>query len=134
MNTIEITNPFAIVRPAVEAPIARNFEKELFLELQACWKAAAKAKTITSSSIAAWAIIRGANPKKGFAPITNAVKLANGASPWAAFDEAIGSCSRCSGSALAPWAELLGKQGAAYKGWQWSGSHPLLALLATAKA
>lgn len=118
---------------AQKAPVPRNFEPELFAQLSAAWKAAAKAKSIDAASIAAWAIIRGADPKKGFTPITNPAKLANGAQPWAARDGALSCCGRLGCAALAPWAALLAEQGASSNGWQWSGTHPLLALLRQAK-
>lgn len=116
------------------APIAeRPLSPEAFAEVKAAWKDAARRKALSSSSIALWAIIRGADPAKGFSPVTNPTKLANGQAPWAARDSALLACGRLSGDALAPWAELLLKSGAVPGRFSWSpwtGSHPLLSLAA----
>lgn len=118
-----------------QAPVAseRNFSPEAFAEIRLAWKDAARRKAITSASIALWAIIRGADPAKGFTPVANATKLANGQDPWAAKKAALLACERLSPEALAPWAELLLKSGAApgkFSWSPWSGSHPLLAFAA----
>lgn len=136
MNTATLTNTTPSIQAFAVAAESRayNFEPELFEQLRASWKNAAKAKSINSASIAAWALIRGANPKKGFAPITNANKLANGHEPWAAYTQAMGSCTFLSEDALKPWAALLTKSGCSLKGWKWSGDHALLALLASTRA
>lgn len=114
--------------------IQRVFDPELFAQIKACWKKAAHQKSITSSQIAAWAIIRGADPKKGFTPITNAAKLANGQDAFGAYDSAMRSCERLARSALTPWERLLLEQGCEIKGYQWSGAHPLLRQLGSPRA
>lgn len=115
-------------------PLAgRRFDPLLFERLRADWKSAASKKKLTKESLAAWAIIRGADPRRGFSPIVNSVKLANGASPWGAYEEALGACARLSETALAPWAATLEKDGCKHERWKWSGEHPLLSLLASFK-
>lgn len=110
-----------------------NFDEAHFALIKAAWKKAAQEKRLNSASLAAWALIRGVDPKKGFTPITNPSKLANGQSEWEAYETAMHSCSRLSRHALSPWEDMLTQQGAVLKGYQWSGDHPLLALLNQAK-
>lgn len=108
--------------------------QEIFEQAKAAWKIASDRKELTRESIAAWAILRGVDPKKGFCAITNAIKLANGAEPWAAYESSMRATSRLTRSALAPWEKMLTQQGATFKGYQWSGSHPILAALAAERA
>jgi hypothetical protein len=110
------------------------FDPHVFEKLRDAWKLAASKKALTKESLAAWAIIRGADPKRGFSPIVNHAKLANGAAPWAAYDDAMRSCARLSDTALEPWADTLKADGCILERWKWSGGHPLLALLAKTAA
>lgn len=131
---ITLAAPSAIVAQAQAPARSHALSAEVFEQARSAWKAAAREKRLSAASLAAWAIIRGADPKRGFAPITNPVKLANGAREWGAFEEAARACSNLSTSALAPWEALLAEQGAVLKGWRWEGSHPILAALLAAKA
>ena len=119
----------------IHAPAASEhaLSHDLFLQAKVCWKAAAARKELTSDALAAWAIIRSADPKKGFCAITNPVKLANGAQPWAAYEQSMRSCAGLTRSALAPWEAMLTAQGSILKGYQWTGSHPLLQAISAHK-
>ena len=132
---ITLIAPVAISAPAHSSASERThaLSTESFEQARAAWKTAAREKRLSAASLAAWAIIRGADPKKGFAPITNSVKLANGACAWGAFEEATRACSHLSVSALAPWEAMLTQQGAVLKGWRWEGTHPLLTALLTSQ-
>ena len=136
MNAI-INTPIlsAMHAPATQAAFAseRALSHDMFQQAKACWKAASARKELTSDSLAAWAVIRGADPKKGFCAITNPVKLANGAQPWAAYEQSMRSCSRLTRSALAPWESMLSEHGGVLRGYQWTGAHPLLAALSACK-
>lgn len=99
------------------------------------WRAAAKAKTITSASMAAWMILRGKDPKKAFTPVSNPVKLANGFTPWGSFEAALFSSGKLERAALHPWEDLLSAAGCSASGphtfAKWSGDHPILRALAS---
>jgi len=60
-------------------------DKEQYLKLKAAWK---KQETHSSSEIVAYNILRGFDAKRGFTEKTNKIKLANGATPWQAFESA----------------------------------------------
>lgn len=128
-----VLSPAAIHAPTKPVYADHALTREVFEQARAAWKAAALRKELTAESLAAWALIRGADPKRGFVAITNSAKLANGAEPWGAYQGALRLCSKLTSTALAPWAPMLAEQGAVFKGYQWSGSHPLLALLAASK-
>lgn len=53
--------------------------KEQYITFRTAFKALARAKQITSSDIMLYNVIRGLPVSRGFTPITNQVKLANGA-------------------------------------------------------
>lgn len=127
MNAIVNT---AILSSAPAAAPERALSQAMFQQAQVLWRAAAARKEPTSGSLAAWAILRGADPKKGFRPIANPAKLANGAQPWAAYAQSMLSCSLLTRSALAPWEAMLAEAGCAIQGYQWTGAHPLLLALA----
>lgn len=113
-------------RPRFERPLS----SEQFAELRSLWLACSRQRQITSSGLAAWMAIKGKDPAKAFAPITNPVKLANGASPWGSRDQALRSAGRLHRDALAPWESLLLASGQArLNGWRWEGDHWLLAAL-----
>lgn len=117
----------------IETPVSYPLSKEHFLEARALFKKAAHAKRLSAASICAWHILSGQDAKKGFTPITNPVKLANGAHPMGAYHNALGGASRLSLAALEPWAEALIAAGCAPQGWKWSGSHPILDALSAAQ-
>lgn len=127
---IEITEQSSFnTTTAVQSERHFNFEEAHFALIKSAWKKSAQEKRLNSASLAAWALIRGVDPKKGFTPISNPSKLANGQREWDAYETAMHSCSRLACHALSPWEEMLTQQGAILKGYQWSGDHPLLALL-----
>lgn len=52
--------------------------KEEYLALRTIWKAAAHAKSLTAQDMAAYALLRGRDLRRGFTTISNKNKLANG--------------------------------------------------------
>lgn len=110
---------------------AHRLSPELFNQVRQAYKAAAHAKALSAASIAAWALLRGADPAKGFCAVTNARKLANGQRPWGARDDALRACANLSTTALAPWAALLESRGVKaprWFGWEAQGDELLIAL------
>lgn len=117
--------------PAGFSPRRSPLSPEDLAAARALWLAASRAKSIRAESLAAWMILRGKDPKKAFSPITNPVKLANGAKAWGAYEQALRLASGLSPSALEPWAPLLSEAGCARAGerpwspWKPEG-HPIL--------
>ncbi len=117
-------------RPARRSPLSPS---ELS-EAREAWRAAAKARSLSAESMAAWMILLGKDPRKAFTPITNPVKLANGATAWGSYEAALRSARSLERSALAPWAALLERSGCAPgdRPWSaWKGEHPILKALAS---
>lgn len=102
---------------------------EQFEQARALFKQAALERRLTAASMCAWNILRGADARRGFSPITNERKLANGASPWGAFSIAEHLAETASPEALAPWEPLLLEAGCQRSMWRWEGEHPILAAL-----
>jgi len=59
--------------------------KEQYLKLKKGWK---EQQSHSASEMIAYNILRGFDPKRGFTPKTNPIKLANGAEEWQAFGQA----------------------------------------------
>lgn len=58
-------------------------------ELRRTWGELHAKKALRPQDIVLYALLRGACPKKGFTPITNTVKLANGMSAWQGYRDAV---------------------------------------------
>ena len=63
--------------------------KEAYLEFKKQWAKLAKEKKITSTMIIFYNIVRGKQFSNGFTPITNPIKIANGADKNLAFKQAL---------------------------------------------
>lgn len=63
--------------------------KDQFNEIIRAFRAKANAKQIHSHDIIAYNLIRGLDPKRGFAVITNTNKLANGCTPTSTYDRSL---------------------------------------------
>ena len=56
------------------------------------------------------ALLRGRDPKRGFSPITNGTKLANGQTAWQGYRQALAALRWRLGSYVASvWPDLMGK-------------------------
>lgn len=105
---------------------ASGLSREQFTQARALFKQAARDKKLTAASICAWSVLRGFDASRGFTPVTNPIKLANGADPMGAFYAARSNAETLDKEALAPWASLLADEGCSLDRWSWSGNHPIL--------
>lgn len=104
---------------AMAAETSHPLDRELFLAAKSAWKSASRNKTPSASAHVAWNLLRGLPADRGFSPVVNPRKLANGMSPWGAFEAAKRNAQAMSSEALLPFAELLEKQGAKLAHWRW---------------
>lgn len=65
------------------------FDKPAFQTLQATFKQYANQNSNSASDMILYNIIRGKDIKRGFTPITNSNRLANGADPWYGYKSAL---------------------------------------------
>lgn len=63
-----------------------NISREQFTAFRTTFRALANAKALTSTDILINNLIRGLPADRGFHPISNATKLANGADEWFGFN------------------------------------------------
>lgn len=64
-----------------------SITKEQFLTFRTAFKQLARDKKITSADLIVYNLMRGLHAKRGFGPITNANKLANGRVPYDTFKQ-----------------------------------------------
>ncbi|KVP96941.1 hypothetical protein WJ97_14060 [Burkholderia ubonensis] len=77
---------------------------------EAAWRAYVATGKADAAAFILQAILRGRNPKLGFTPVTNAVKLANGQFAWQGYSAALSQLRGQLGSYVhAIWPELMGK-------------------------
>lgn len=132
MSQTVLSSQAASAQSAAEPSFA--LDRAAFEQARALFKQAAREKRLSAASLCAWSLLRGKDPRRGFSPVINPVKLANGARPWAAFDLALRQAQSLSPEALAPWAAWLAEAGCSKTMWSWKGDHPLLSALAAGKA
>lgn len=68
--------------------ISYTLSKQEFLQFQSAFKARAKTGSNSSADMVLYNIVRGKSAKHGFTPITNQIKINNGASEWSGFNQA----------------------------------------------
>lgn len=71
------------------------------------WRTHARSRTATAAQHAAFGLLLDRDLAAMFTPVSNATKLANGARPHAARDEAIATALSGLVHAWAPWAHML---------------------------
>lgn len=75
----------------------------------AAWIAYVGTGKATAPAFILQAILRGRDPKRGFSPITNGTKLANGQTAWQGYRQALGELRWRLGSYVADvWPDLMG--------------------------
>lgn len=77
---------------------------------EAAWRGYVAAGKADAPAFILQAILRGRDPKRGFTPVTNAVKLANGQSAWQGYTAALSQLRGLLGNYVHTiWPELMGK-------------------------
>lgn len=79
MNTIQIEN----------AKTKFFSSKEHYLAFKKAWAEKARSKSIDSVDIVLYNLLRGKLSTRGFSPIVNKVKLANGAAEYGAYENSL---------------------------------------------
>jgi hypothetical protein len=82
---------------------------------EAAWSAYVATRAATAPAFLLQALIRGRDPKRGFTPVTNAAKLANGQWAWQGYESALFSLRYNPGHYLqAIWPQLQSQDAARY--------------------
>lgn len=135
-SILPATSIVAQATASAQAPIpqqAERLEREALAQFCAAHRGEAAKKALSPEMIVAFNIARGLPASRGFTPITNAKKLANGTSAMGAFDSALRVAKMGHNRALGHFAHALtAAECAQDRLGRWSGPHPLLALLAKA--
>ena len=82
-------------------------DRELRRQAKALWREAARARKLSAESCAAYHLLLGGKLEKAFVPVSNAVKLANGADPCYALKRAKQMALGLGASAWKPWEQML---------------------------